>query len=242
MRNFFKPLGALFSFRQVERYGLVLLIAVLLGFSGWRYFRHSHRRPVAAVAPETVAATTDTVSYRSTGTSVPRRDTLFRFDPNTATKDELVSLGFSPKQAQVILNYRAKGGRFRDADDFRRCYVLSDTMYRRLRPWVAIPAVGAGTAASTAQNTAPDKVQVDTLGHEVKADPLFMFDPNTVSVEQLQLLGFSSKQAAVIDNYRKAGAVFRRPDDFKRSYVVNDYMFNRLRPYIAIDTALLTGK
>ena len=33
----------------------------------------------------------------------PRRDSLFTFDPNTATLEQLIRLGFSPKQARVIL-------------------------------------------------------------------------------------------------------------------------------------------
>jgi hypothetical protein len=33
----------------------------------------------------------------------------FRFNPNTATLEDLMRLGFSEKQAQSILNYRAKG-------------------------------------------------------------------------------------------------------------------------------------
>ena len=37
----------------------------------------------------------------------------FRFDPNTISVDDLCRLGFSPKQAQSIDNYRKKGGVFR---------------------------------------------------------------------------------------------------------------------------------
>ena len=43
----------------------------------------------------------------------PRRDSLFTFDPNTATLEQLIRLGFSPKQARVILNYRDAGAVFR---------------------------------------------------------------------------------------------------------------------------------
>lgn len=62
----------------------------------------------------------------------------------------------------------------------------------------------------------------------------FRFDPNTVSVSDLQRLGFSEKQAASIDNYRKKGGRFRRPSDFAKSYVVADSVFERLKPYISI--------
>jgi DNA uptake protein ComE-like DNA-binding protein len=62
----------------------------------------------------------------------------------------------------------------------------------------------------------------------------FRFNPNTVSLEDLQRLGFSEKQAQAIDNYRQKGGRFRRPGDFARSYVVSDSVFARLEKYIDI--------
>ena len=41
--------------------------------------------------------------------NTPRRYESFRFDPNTASIDDLMRLGFSQKQAQSIDNYRKKG-------------------------------------------------------------------------------------------------------------------------------------
>ena len=62
----------------------------------------------------------------------------------------------------------------------------------------------------------------------------FAFNPNTISVEDLQRLGFSRKQAQSIDNYRQKGGVFRRKSDFAKSYVVADSVYRRLEPYITI--------
>ena len=62
----------------------------------------------------------------------------------------------------------------------------------------------------------------------------FPFDPNSVSVTDLQRLGFSEKQALSIDAYRKKGGRFRRSSDFAKSYVVSDSVFARLEPYIRI--------
>lgn len=62
----------------------------------------------------------------------------------------------------------------------------------------------------------------------------FRFDPNTVTVEDLCRLGFSVKQAESIDNYRRKGGVFRRKEDFARSYVVADSVYKRLEKYIDI--------
>ena len=69
-----------------------------------------------------------------------------------------------------------------------------------------------------------------------KRDTLFFFDPNTVSLAELVRLGFTERQAAVIGNYRKAGAVFRKPSDFARCYTVSEEMYRRLEPFIRIDS------
>ena len=46
------------------------------------------------------------------------RGERFAFDPNTISADSLQRLGFSAKQAQSILKYRSKGGKFRYKEDF----------------------------------------------------------------------------------------------------------------------------
>ncbi len=62
----------------------------------------------------------------------------------------------------------------------------------------------------------------------------FPFDPNTVSIDDLQRLGFSQKQAQSIDNYRKKGGRFRRKTDFAKSFVVSDSVYRRLEEFIDI--------
>ena len=62
----------------------------------------------------------------------------------------------------------------------------------------------------------------------------FVFDPNTVSVPDLERLGFSRRQAESIDKYRQAGGRFRRKSDFAKSYVVDDSVYERLAPFINI--------
>lgn len=84
-----------------------------------------------------------------------RKVESFRFDPNTASVDDFVRLGFSPKQAQAIDNYRSKGGRFRRKDDFARSFVVSDSIFVRLEPFIDIPLVNINTADSAAFDALP---------------------------------------------------------------------------------------
>ncbi len=78
----------------------------------------------------------------------PRKYESFRFDPNTASIDDLMRLGFTQKQAQSIDNYRQKGGRFRRKSDFAKSYVVEDSVFRRLEKYIDIPKIDINTADS----------------------------------------------------------------------------------------------
>lgn len=85
----------------------------------------------------------------------PRKYESFKFDPNTVSIDDLIRLGFSPKQAQSIDNYRRKGGRFRRKSDFARSYVVADSVFQRLERYIEIPAIDINKADSAAFETLP---------------------------------------------------------------------------------------
>jgi DNA uptake protein ComE-like DNA-binding protein len=88
--------------------------------------------------------------------NVPRKNVeSFRFDPNTVSVDELCRLGFSPKQAQSIENYRNKGGRFRRREDFAKSFVVSDSIYKRLEQYIDIPLTDLNLADSVAFDALP---------------------------------------------------------------------------------------
>lgn len=61
---------------------------------------------------------------------------------------------------------------------------------------------------------------------------LFLFNPNTLSVEDFRRLGLSEKQAKTIQNYREKGGRFRIKSDVKKIYGIREEQFNTLYPYI----------
>lgn len=96
------------------------------------------------------------VRAESVREKLPRRRTeSFRFDPNTVSVEDLCRLGFTPRQAQSIDNYRKKGGRFMRKDDFARSFVVSDSIYRRLEKYIDIPLVDLNEADSAAFDALP---------------------------------------------------------------------------------------
>ena len=88
--------------------------------------------------------------------TAPRKKTeSFRFDPNTVTVEELCRLGFSEKQAQSIENYRLSGGTYRRKSDFAKSFVVSDSIYKRLEPYIDIPLVDLNLADSAEFDSLP---------------------------------------------------------------------------------------
>ena len=73
--------------------------------------------------------------------SAPKSVESFRFNPNTVPVPDLVRLGFTERQALSIDNYRKKGGIFRRKEDFARSFVVADSVYRRLEPYIDIPLI-----------------------------------------------------------------------------------------------------
>jgi competence protein ComEA len=63
---------------------------------------------------------------------------LFKFNPNTSTAADWQKLGLTAKQAAIIKNYTAKGGRFRKAEDLKKIYGLTKVDYARLAPFIII--------------------------------------------------------------------------------------------------------
>ena len=87
--------------------------------------------------------------------SAMRRVESFRFNPNTVSLQDLVRLGFTEKQAQSIINYREKGGRFRRKADFAKSFVVSDSVFKRLSPFIDIPKIDINKADSAAFDELP---------------------------------------------------------------------------------------
>ncbi len=64
---------------------------------------------------------------------------------------------------------------------------------------------------------------------------LFVFDPNTITNQQLQQLGFNKKTAQTFLKFRDRGFVFKEKIDLKKVYGISDNFYSKLEPYIIIE-------
>lgn len=77
---------------------------------------------------------------------------------------------------------------------------------------------------------------------EIPSVPLFNFDPNAASYDEMITLGLSERQARTLVNYRNSGARFRRPEDLARVYGIDSVTVARLIPYIIISDPGITAR
>lgn len=71
---------------------------------------------------------------------------------------------------------------------------------------------------------------------ELPPGDLFAFDPNTATSDDFVRLGLSEKVAGIIGRYRDKGGRFRTPEDFQKIWSLQKEDYERLLPYIRIET------
>ena len=127
-----------FNYSSSERKGsialIVLLILVLSGYWLIDVFKSS-----SAVGYDNLS---EEIKLLTTIDNIPNKGlkeiVYFEFNPNEIDLDSWVLLGFSEKQAQSIIKYREKGGYFYKKEDLKRLYVVDDSLYILLEPYVVL--------------------------------------------------------------------------------------------------------
>lgn len=153
-----------------------------------------------------------------------------KFNPDSFSAAEWINMGFSEKQAEAIVKYRNYlGGTFASKEKFKECFIISSENYRKLEPYLLLPAKTPEHLKNSNQQNA-GKVSIHYSD----------FNPNTMDIKGWQALGFSERQANTIINYRDKNlrGSFRTLDDIQKCFVISPEKFIELRPYIKISPEL----
>jgi len=159
-------------------------------------------------------------------------DSLFTFDPNTVSYEQLLALGFERHTAVSILKYRARGKVFEIAEEFALCYGVTDSMFARLRPYINIGK------QFRAENRGDSIRAINRQRWEQKIDnrrphPYEPFRIDTVSIAYLQRIGFSYRQAEGLIEYRDSGAEgIRNMAELSDCWAVSPEMADSLARYV----------
>lgn len=66
----------------------------------------------------------------------------------------------------------------------------------------------------------------------ISDDDLLNFDPNTVTMAQLQSLGLNNRIASNWQRYIESGGSFKNPEDVKKIYGMTDELYLRIKPFM----------
>ncbi len=87
------------------------------------------------------------------------------------------------------------------------------------------------------ESTRPETVPLPPENPDTARAPKpFYFDPNRLGREGWQQLGLPERTITTIEKYRSRGGKFFRPEDFKKIFGLKPEEYNRLYPYIRIDS------
>ena len=127
-----------FNYSSSERKGaMALVLLLLIFFSGYwfiDFFVHSSDREIESLSAEIKSLTKIDHNLSNEVNEIQ----YFNFNPNQIDQESWMLLGFSEKQAQSIVKYREKGGYFYKKEDLKRLYVVDDSLYMLLEPFLVL--------------------------------------------------------------------------------------------------------
>lgn len=144
---------------------------------------------------------------------------LFTFNPNTASADDLLRLGMAVSSAERLVKYRDKGGVFRKPEDLFKLYGVDSSWVQKVITYVNIP----------------NKNQEGDSKAEAPRLNLSFFDPNTVSVYELTSMGVKEWQAKRIITYREKVKPFKVKEDFYKLYGFDSATVWQFLPFVKIE-------
>ena len=153
---------------------------------------------------------------------------LTSFNPNTADSITFRHLGLPAWMTKNILHYRAKGGKFRKPEDFKKVYGMTEEQYSALLPYIHIPP------EDTVHHIPQLYIAQNVPMENIKYEPGTILDLNRADTTELKKIpGIGSGIARLIVGYRQRLGGFYQIEQLK------DINLNiqQLRAWFSIDPA-----
>jgi competence protein ComEA len=151
---------------------------------------------------------------------------LFKFDLNHIGAEEWQKLGLSLKQAQSIISYRKRGGKFYQVEDLKKMYVISPQLFERLQPYVTLSNVGH-TKPSFEARIYPKK---ELLIIEINS-------ADTTSLDHIK--GIGAAFARRIVNYRNRLGGFYKREQLMEVFGIDSLKFEEIKDQVSIDVSAI---
>ncbi len=152
------------------------------------------------------------------------------FNPNSASDDDYLEMGLSPKQVSVIRNYITKGGKFKSKDDFKKMYCIGNSDYNRLSPYILIPEQRKEMSKKLFDKPKGAYIQKSDITLELNT-------ADTVTLTQLH--GIGTAYARRIIKYRDALGGFNNKEQLLEVYAFDSLHYNQIEEHITVNTDLI---
>lgn len=245
------------TFSKKERTGIMVLLFLilatfLLGYlipdsssppdeATYRKFQQQVALLQAAIdSGNKEAATKDVAAYHYDEPfpeKTPSPPRLFTFDPNTLPAEGWQQLGIRERTIRTILNYRAKGGRFRKPEDLFKIYGLKPEEAERLTAYVQIPV------SEPVADEKPKQLVYDSP-YKKYDRPAFtkpaIIDINTADTTAfIALRGIGGKLANRIVHFREKLGGFYAVEQLGETYGVPDSTFQQIKAFLQCNTPVI---
>ncbi len=234
-----KRLYGYFEMRRWERIGfncmlILMLLLFLINFLSPYLFKpgpySAELRVLAKALDDSLAGPAQEpriASLKPRKSSARPNVHYFEFDPNGLALADWQRLGLSEKQARVIHNYEAKGGRFRTAADLGKIYSLSEETVAKLMPYVRI------AAEQPTVDPSPDKPIAAKAREE---PPLLAMDLNTAdSTALMDLKGIGPVFSVRIVKYRELLGGYYETAQLQEVYGLPAETITSIIPHLVLD-------
>ncbi len=154
-------------------------------------------------------------------------ESFSEFDPNDLDENQWQKLGFSEKQTATILKYKKiVGGKFLSKEQFKKCYAVSEEKYSQLSSFILLPETNL---EAKSRNSGFKSYEKKSLHITRK------FNPDQLSQNDWENMGFSEKQAVAILKYKSfLGGSFVSKEKFKECFIINEENYAKLEPYLIL--------
>ena len=163
------------------------------------------------------------------------------FDPNTTNLEGWKTLGFSEKQAQVIINYRDRNlkGSFKSLDDIERCFVISAEKFEQLKPFIVLNSENMSTkkAANASANSGTPSQNIKFVNNVETQTDFRKTDLNEITFKQLIEFGFDEKSAASYIGFRNKLGGFLNTKQIIETYNIDKTLAEQLISIASLSTA-----
>ncbi|MBK8344038.1 MAG: helix-hairpin-helix domain-containing protein [Bacteroidetes bacterium] len=159
-------------------------------------------------------------NYQNSNTFV-KSITLFEFNPNTISKEQWEQLGVSKFAAERLVNYVAKGGKFKSKSDLLKTYGFTQEDFERLEPYIKIDSI---ENVKSVNNTLPD-IAINRVTTNI----------NTASKEQFMQLGFSADNAMRIIKFRENAGGIYSSEQLTSLFGIDMAVLSEAQPFLVAD-------